>query len=229
MNTLLRSPAGKPRRRRPTSPQFRLEPPPSSIPAPYAGPPTVDALEDELRALRRENARLRADRHGAYLDQTTGAHDARYFYRRLRQELARTERFDHPTSVVVAEVLPLAELSYVSGRPASNRVLRWVNAVVSRHTRDFDVVARLGTAELGLLLPCSDHDAMLALTARLVRALGDANGRPELPVGLELEVVFGGATAPLDGRTPVEVVMAAEEKKIVDRAIDSIRFGHVAA
>jgi len=217
------------RRRHPTAPQFKLEGPPSSIPASASYPPTVDDLQGELRDLRRENARLRAEQRGTYLDQTTGAHDARYFYRRLRQELARTERFGHPLSVVVAEVLPLAELSYVSGRPASNRVLRWVNAVLCRHTREFDVVGRLGTAELGLVLPETTHHGVVALTSRLMRALQEAPGRPELPAGVELQIVFGSATAPHDGQTPVELVMAAEEKKIVDRAVDSIRFGHVAA
>ncbi len=216
-------------RRRPTSPQFRLEGPPSSIPAGASFPPTVEDLQLELRDLRRENARLRAEQRGTYLDQTTGAYDARYFYRRLRQELARTERFGQPMSVLVVEVLPLAELSYVSGHPASNRVLRWVNAVLCRHTRDFDVVGRIGTAELALVLPETSHDGVVTMTSRLLHALETTPGRPELPVGVELEVVFGGATAPYDGETPAELVMAAEEQKIVGRASDSVRFGHVAA
>jgi diguanylate cyclase (GGDEF)-like protein len=210
------------RKRHDTSPQFRLDGPDSEAPASTG---VVQTLQSEIRELRRENALLRAERHGTYVDHATGAHDARYFYRRLRQELARSDRFGQPVSVVVAEVLPLAQLSYVAGRSASDRVLRWVTSALERHTREFDVVARLGSAELGMVLPCTGHDGVVALTERLVEALRAERGRPELPTGVTLEVVFGGATAPEDGETPLELVMAAEEKKIVERAIDSVRFG----
>ncbi|MEM9873568.1 MAG: diguanylate cyclase [Myxococcota bacterium] len=129
----------------------------------------------------------------------------------------------------MVEVLPLAELTYVSGPAAGHRILRWMVGMVTHHTREFDVVARLGGAELGLVLPSTDVSGTSALAERLLETLRREDERPPLPEGITLEVALGAATAPVHGETPVELVMAAEERLITGRGVDSVRFGVSAA
>ncbi|MEM9691762.1 MAG: GGDEF domain-containing protein, partial [Myxococcota bacterium] len=138
-------------------------------------------LQDQLKTLQRENAQLRARERASLVDYATGARGGQYFYDRVAQELARGRRFGHPVSIALVEVGEHRRIEDLGGPSAFSQVLRWVARLVMRATREYDVLCRLGAAELALVLPGASLGGAHLLCDRLDRMASTARDKPRLP------------------------------------------------
>jgi diguanylate cyclase (GGDEF)-like protein len=102
-------------------------------------------------------------------DWLTGLYNRRHFETLARAELARSQRYLRPLSVLMIDIDHFKAVNDQFGHAAGDRVLQAVAAVCRSIKRDADVVARVGGEEMAMMLP-ETTDAAAAQFAERLRA-----------------------------------------------------------
>jgi diguanylate cyclase (GGDEF)-like protein len=87
------------------------------------------------------------------LDSKTGLFNHTYFRKQLDSELARSNRFDRPLAVIIADLDLLRNINNTYGHLAGDEVLIGVANAMKQSVREYDVVSRFGGEEFAILLP----------------------------------------------------------------------------
>jgi diguanylate cyclase (GGDEF)-like protein len=87
------------------------------------------------------------------LDSKTGLFNHAYFKKQLEAELSRSNRFDRPLSVIIADLDLLRNINNTYGHLAGDAVLIGVAWAIKQSCREYDVVSRFGGEEFAILLP----------------------------------------------------------------------------
>jgi len=144
----------------------------------------------------------------AVTDALTGLYNARYFYDMLNAEVARTERYSTPFSLVLFDIDDFKILNDTYGHQAGDEVLRAVAQVLHSASRKTDIVARYGGEEFISILPNSSKEMAYNLACRVkeavesTRFLGDDSVRISLSGGV--------ATFPFDASDAKSLLYAAD-------------------
>lgn len=151
------------------------------------------------------HARTRQLRH---FDEESGLPNERHLARRIDEELARAGSRDGAVALAVARIENLTEIeAHGDAQKVRKLTLRVAEALRAR-ARDFDVVARLGTAEFAVLMP--EPGPPGERVASLARAVAEDVSKDEsLNEPTRVSLSFGYASAPADGR---------ERKALLERA-----------
>lgn len=174
----------------------------------------IRKLRAENRELRAENARMRVHLSRSLVDPLTGLVGRRYFDRRLHQEMARADRFEHALSLVVVDVAELRTINERAGHDEGDRVLRWVADVITRNSRDCDVPCFIGEGEFAVILPNTDLSGAHTIVERLSERLRSGSDAPILPGGLPVGLTFGVGSYPEQAETLLELVFEAESSML---------------
>ncbi|HNB53362.1 MAG TPA: GGDEF domain-containing protein [Anaerolineales bacterium] len=132
---------------------------------------------------------LDAQRALARTDFTTSLLNSRAFYEAIARELARTQRYPHPTTLIYLDVDNFKTINDLYGHLAGDDLLRQVAQILARNTRVSDFTARLGGDEFALLLPQTSADAAQILIPRLHDDLRTAMRLHPLPITFSLGVL----------------------------------------
>ena len=147
----------------------------------------------------------------ARIDPKTGLFNARHFAAALRDELARSERFERPMAVIMADLDLLREVNNAYGHLAGDAVLGGVAEVFRRQLRPYDIPARFGGEEFAVLLPETTIDQALEIAERVRRAVAGTLFEVETssePIRATLSV--GVAAFPQDGLDANELIHQAD-------------------
>jgi diguanylate cyclase (GGDEF)-like protein len=152
-----------------------------------------------------EEARTLADR-----DPLTGFFNHRYLHERLGEEVVRAQRSRRPLSLLMLDLDDFKLVNDTFGHLFGDRVLVWVAERIRATLRVSDVPARYGGDEFAVILPETDPDAARHAAERILATFREqrfeAEGRSALPIGVSV----GVASHPLDGRTPTQLIDAAD-------------------
>ena len=93
----------------------------------------------------------------ATVDEKTSLANYRVFYKRLREEWERSERYKLQLSVVMFDLDDFKRVNDALGHLAGDRVLREFAMLVSGGARGTDLAARYGGEEFAMILPHTDR------------------------------------------------------------------------
>ena len=160
----------------------------------------VTLLLPALKALQHE-------KQVARLDDLTGAANRRHFYEVAQTELDRSQRYEHPFTIVYIDIDSLKSVNDQWGHRIGDQLLCAVVHRAKRHLRKTDFLARLGGDEFIVLLPETDQEAAQITVSKIQFALLDEMRRHNWPVTFSI-----GALTCLDAHlTTDELIKKADD------------------
>lgn len=139
-------------------------------------------------------------------DGLTGLANYREFMDRFEAEVHRAERSHHSFTLLLLDLDQLKRINDLQGHLAGNRALRRLAAVMKEHCRGTDLAARYGGDEFAVLLIDSDRGMAEHVAQRIEQRLTSDKEKPQLSVSI------GVGVYPDDGRTPAEIIEAADQR-----------------
>ncbi len=132
--------------------------------------------EDRLRETNRRLDEM------SITDALTGLKNVRYFYNRLKEEIAECARSERPLSVALIDLDHFKRVNDRYGHPVGDQVLTATAAVIASVIRKGETAARVGGEEFAVLLPGSNRDDAHRVGERIRQAVENvrvrlANGR----------------------------------------------------
>jgi diguanylate cyclase (GGDEF)-like protein len=159
-----------------------------------------------VEELRRANLRLRAMSH---TDELTEVGNRRNFEMRLREEISRSSRFGHAFALLMVDIDAFKHFNDEFGHPKGDAVLRALGALMRSVSREGDVPCRVGGEEFAFILPETAKADGIVFAERFRRRVESSMLVPQSEGPITVSV--GLAAFPEDGKSPDEIVWAADE------------------
>lgn len=144
-------------------------------------------------------------------DPLTGVPNRRHLFSRLELEVARSQRFGTPLSILMVDIDHFKRLNDAAGHRAGDESLRKVCDVLRARVRKVDTLARYGGEEFMLVLSNVSREAAYEVGEKLRRAVVEA---PQLAASTQptghITVSIGVATYPDDATTQDTLVDCAD-------------------
>jgi diguanylate cyclase (GGDEF)-like protein/putative nucleotidyltransferase with HDIG domain len=185
---------------------------------------------DHLRILQAVSAKLghtiensvkfRRAEDSATLDFLTGLANARSLFVQLEHEVARCAAQDTPLAVLVGDLNGFKQVNDRLGHLEGNRLLQLTALALRAECRIQDFVARMGGDEFVVVLPDVGSNASGAVAERFAKAVEQAwlHSEGGVQSGLSLSLSVGVAHLGRDGRTPEELLAAADRRMYAVKA-----------
>lgn len=139
-------------------------------------------------------------------DGLTGLANYREFMDRFEAEVRRADRSHRSFTLLLLDLDGLKRINDLQGHLAGNRALRRLAGVMKEHCRATDLAARYGGDEFGVLMIDSDRGMAEHVAQRIEQHLRSDHEKPQLSVSIGIGVY------PDDGRTPGEIIEAADQR-----------------
>lgn len=162
-----------------------------------------ESITEELRTA---NLRLREMSH---TDELTEVGNRRNFDMRLREEISRSTRFGHTFSLLMIDIDAFKKFNDEFGHPKGDTALRALGGLMRSMSREGDVPCRVGGEEFAFLLPETGKGDAMTFAERFRRGVEGSILAPD--GSYSLTVSIGLAAFPEDGRSPEEILWAADE------------------
>ena len=105
-------------------------------------------------------------------DPLTGLANRRLLDKRLREELARVDRYNHPLTLMLLDLDGLKTVNDRKGHEAGDNAIRAVARTLQKTCRSTDLAARFGGDEFAILAPNITELEARTLAERIRRSLG---------------------------------------------------------
>lgn len=173
---------------------------------------------DLAREADRANARWR---DLSLTDELTGAYNRRYFDLRLREEIARAERYGHPLCLMLLDVDRFKEVNDHHGHDVGDLVLKELCRLVQTQSRAATTLCRYGGDEFAILLPETAWTGALVYGDRIRTCVN----RAPFPHGQTVTISVGLGAFPDDATSADDLFKAADTSLYAAKAGGRNRVG----
>lgn len=143
-------------------------------------------------------------------DELTGAHNRRYLFRRLAEEITRARQSGAPLSVFIFDIDHFKEVNDEHGHAEGDRLLKEIALTAIRTVRDIDLVARLGGEEFAVILPGTTSADAFAIAERVRIAVERLRYATQGGVTVTTAVSCGVGALDENRQTPAQLLAAAD-------------------
>jgi diguanylate cyclase (GGDEF)-like protein len=95
------------------------------------------------------------------VDQTTGVYNRRWFDTKLVEEIHRAERYQRDLSLLLIDLDKFKEVNDTWGHKEGDLVLVESAKIFRKHTREVDIVCRIGGDEFAIIMPETGYEGAL--------------------------------------------------------------------
>jgi len=131
-------------------------------------------------------------------DPLTGLSNARGFFSRLDDELARVRRYRRPLALLLVDLDGLKSINDRHGHLAGDEAIRGLGDVIRSQLRETDTGARWGGDEFAVLAPNTPERAALALAERIRALIPTTSARWPLTGSLGVATIDPGTEGDVD-------------------------------
>ncbi len=149
-------------------------------------------------------------------DSLTGLLNRRYLQDRLKDELARSERYGHPMSMLMLDLDGFKDCNDTHGHLFGDKMLKAVAETLLNTVRSMDVVARYGGDEFLIILPETRETVAVDIAERLKNSVHRGIMRTSgetVPAPCALTASIGIACFPEHGNT-AELILENVDKAL---------------
>ncbi|HYM15889.1 MAG TPA: diguanylate cyclase [Dehalococcoidia bacterium] len=154
-------------------------------------------------------------REQGVVDISRNVFDARKIEGELQKELARAARYRRVASIAIVEATNLRLLRERFGAFLTERLLQRLGGALAQDARDIDVIGAYKQSGYTMILTEATAEGAALAARRLLRTARQAGLGDDNVPGLELHLVCGWATCPIDGDTS-DLLFAAAERRMYD-------------
>jgi len=154
---------------------------------------------EERKALELSLKRL------ATTDPLTGAHNRRHFLNLGEEEIKRSKRYKHPTSVIMMDLDHFKSVNDTYGHGAGDQSLTALVEFSKSSLRDSDIFGRLGGEEFGIVLPETDLETAIEVANR--QRIGVQNLKVNTDKGVVNFTISIGVTTMTDEDASIETLL----------------------
>jgi diguanylate cyclase (GGDEF)-like protein len=104
-------------------------------------------------------------------DSMTNLNNHQRFRELLQQEISRSHRYNHPLSVIFADIDHFKSVNDTYGHLAGDRAIKIVAGCLKKELRESDHLARYGGEEFAFILPEAEKDDAWMVAERLRKAI----------------------------------------------------------
>ncbi len=122
----------------------------------------IKELQDDLKARNQLLERL------AVLDGLTELYNQGYFYKYLKFEFKRSQRYTFPISCMMIDADSFKDINDIYGHRVGDKVLRELAFILQQAVREHDFVARYGGDEFAIILPQTNRKGARIVANRIV-------------------------------------------------------------
>ena len=142
-----------------------------------------------LSAFKATSFRLEQEQITSRTDPLTGLANRRHFFEIAEHEIERTQRYEHPLTVVYIDVDEFKKINDILGHADGDRLLQGVSEMILKQIRMTDIAARLGGDEFAVLLPETNQVTARAVVERVRQSLLTIAGKRPWRVTFSIGVV----------------------------------------
>jgi diguanylate cyclase (GGDEF)-like protein len=147
----------------------------------------------------------------AFVDDVTGAYNARYLFTALEHEIRRAERYGSQLALLFLDIDRFKLVNDHHGHLVGSRTLRRLAEVLAGCIRQVDTLARYGGDEFTVMLVDTNLEAGLTIAERIRSAVAGASFETRGSGPLSVTVSVGVAAFPTHGRSPEELIEMADK------------------
>lgn len=156
--------------------------------------------------IRERKQKEREIEYLSFHDEMTGLYNRRYYENEL-ERLESSRRL--PIAIVIGDVDGLKQINDSYGHKAGDNIIKSAANVLSKVSRDEDVVARMGGDEFAVVLPETDCKAARKYCQRIIDEIANFNSQSELPY--KLSISLGTAIYDQDSKSLEDVFNQADQ------------------
>lgn len=121
-------------------------------------------IYDDVARLRRENHELREK---VRTDHLTGLYNVRHLHDALDQEIERTKRTRHPTTLIILDLDHFKSVNDTYGHVVGDQALKHIAVIIQDSIRRLDISCRYGGEEFAVILPSTSHLLAVQVAERI--------------------------------------------------------------
>ncbi len=169
-------------------------------------PTDLDLLLARARTLLDFKAYLDTWQEAAFTDHLSGLANRRRLERQLEREIARTDRYGHPFSLLMLDIDDFKKVNDTFGHETGDEVIRLLAKTLQEGIRGIDLAARIGGEEFAVILTETELERATEVAERLRLAIKAM----KIPGVGSITASLGVAESPFCAQTGRELLACAD-------------------